>query len=445
VHKLSFSIYRSVFVSGILIVLTALLPGCSPVGESVPGTDEVERSIDATDSATIDAARVARVHDDLIAIDTHIDIPEVFATSEFDPGVINQDRQVDLPRMRDGGLHVGFFVVYMPQTQRNEENYATAVQQARAKFDSIHRMTNDMYPEQIELAYSVDDVLRIRNEGKLVAMIGIENGYGIGPDLSLLQEYADLGARYITLAHIGHNDIADSSMPRADLNDSEQEHGGISAFGRKVVAKMNRVGIAVDVSHISRDAMLQATSLSEAAVMASHSGVSAIFDHPRNLDDRQLLALQENGGVIQLVAFDSYLRAVPEEKKLALGRLYEELGIGGPREVRTLQPEMRGRYDSKVAEIHKRWPRASVSTLIDHLDHAVRTIGVDHVGLSSDFQGGGGIDGWDDASQTMNVTAELLRRGYSEDEVRKIWGGNLLRVMRDVEQVALSYSVSKIE
>ncbi len=380
-------------------------------------------------------ARARAIHDRVINLDTHVDIPFDFATEKVDPGV-RGDRQVDLPKMVEGGLDAAFFIVYVPQTERTPENYAKAKEQALTKFRAIHRMTDEMYPDRIGLAYSAADVERIHASGKLVAAIGIENGYAIGKDLGLLAEYHRLGARYMTLAHNGHNDIADSAQPREDLGDSEAEHGGLSEFGRRVVAEMNRLGIMVDVSHISKAAMLEAARISKAPVIASHSAVRALADHPRNLDDEQLLALKENGGVIQVVALGSFVKEDPPEKRAAIEKLREEMGITTERAFEALSDEERAEYRRRRAEIEAAWPRATVKDFVDHIDYAVRLIGIDHVGISSDFDGGGGVEGWNDASETFNVTLELVRRGYGEDEIRKLWGGNLLRVWREVERVA---------
>jgi len=295
-------------------------------------------------------------------------------------------------------------------------------------------MTEEMYPDEIELAYSADDVERIHASGKLVAMIGIENGYVIGQDASLLEKYHELGARYITLAHGGHNDIADSATPRE--NEPESEHDGLSEFGEEVVAEMNRLGIMVDVSHIAKQAMLDAAAASQAPVIASHSSTVTINPHPRNMDDEQLLALRDNGGVMQTVALGSFVKAPPPEKQEAVAALREEMGIEGRAGVRNLSDELRADYDRRMAELDEQWPPANVQDFVDHIDHAVGLIGLDHVGISSDFDGGGGIVGWNDASETFNVTLELVRRGYSEEEITQLWGGNLLRVLRDVERVA---------
>ncbi len=379
-------------------------------------------------------AKAKGIHENLLTIDTHDDIPLTFASEEVDPGV-RGDRQMDLPKMIEGGLDAGFFIVFVGQTERTPENYAKAKEDAMTKFNAIHRMTEEMYPDKIELAYTADDVVRINNSGKLVACIGIENGYVVGKDLSLLKKYHDLGARYITLAHNGHNDICDSANPREQLGDSESEHNGVSEFGKKVIAEMNRLGIMVDVSHISKKSMLDAVSLSKAPVIASHSSTRALCDVSRNMDDEQLQALKANGGVMQTVALGNFVKN-PPEKQTAMEALFEELGVRGRRAIRQLSDEKQAVYRKRRDEIDEKWPPATVQDFVDHIDHAVKLIGIDHVGISSDFDGGGGIEGWKDASETFNVTLELVRRGYSEEEITKIWGGNLLRVWREVERVA---------
>jgi membrane dipeptidase len=250
-----------------------------------------------------------------------------------------------------------------------------------------------MYPNRCELATSPGEVERIAKTGKRVIMIGIENGFAIGKDLSNVERFYNLGARYITLSHNGHNDICDSCNPRKKLGDKETEHNGLSEFGKKVVAEMNRLGIIADVSHISVESFYDLINVSKAPIIASHSGCRALAEHSRNLDDEQLKALAQNGGVIQVVALGGFLK------------------LGSP-------------------------PPADVKIYVDHIDHAVKVAGIEHVGIGTDFDGGGGIAGFNDHSEALNVTIELVRRGYSEEDISKIWGANFLRVWREVEKVA---------
>ena len=375
-------------------------------------------------------ARAQAIHERVMTIDSHQDIPLNFATDAVDP--LNAARQVNLQNMRAGGLDVGFFIVYVGQTERTAANYAQAQLDAMTKFNAIHRMTGTMYPDLIELAYTADDVERIHASGKLVAAIGIENGYVIGTDLSLLQRYHELGARYVTLAHSGHNDIADSAQPRPQLGDEASEHGGISAFGERVIAEMNRLGIMVDVSHISRAAALDAIRVSAAPVIASHSNARALTDHYRNMDDETLLALADNGGVLQTTALAAFVKQLTPEQGHQTRALLADYGIERISGWWSLTEAQRAQIKARLSDIGY----ANVSDFIDHVDHAVNLIGIDHVGISSDFDGGGGVVGWFDAGETFNVTLELVRRGYSEEDIRKLWGGNLLRVWREVESLA---------
>lgn len=407
---------------GHLLLPLAIL-GC------VGGESAADAALTA-DEAELEA-RARAIHERVLTIDTHDDIPFDFATPDVDP--LDADRQVNLQKMEAGGLDAGFFIVYVGQTERTPENYERAKADAMMKFEAIHRMTEEMYPERIELAYTADDVVRINGEGKLVAAIGIENGYVIGRDLSLLERYHERGARYVTLAHGGHNDIADSATPRDDLGDEEEEHGGVSEFGERVIAEMNRLGILVDVSHISKQASLDAMRLSRVPVIASHSSVRELADHPRNMDDEQLRALAENGGVIQIVALDRYVKDPAPGREEAVTALREELGIEG---FSSMTDEQREAFRAGMARIDEEYPPATVSDFVDHIDYAVDLIGIDHVGIASDFDGGGGVVGWDDASETFNVTLELVRRGYAEEEIRKIWGENTLRIWRAAEDVA---------
>jgi membrane dipeptidase len=377
--------------------------------------------------------RARRIHGSVITIDTHDDIPFNYATDEVNP-CTGTRMQVDVPKMREGGLDVGFFVVYMGQAEPTPENTERAKQQAMTKFDAIRRMTYELCPDRIELAYSAADVERIHGRGRLVAAIGIENGFAIGEDISLLEKYHGLGARYMTLTHNGHNAIGDSWTP--GRWESGFRWNGLSPFGERVVAEMNRLGIMVDISHVSKATMLHAARITNAPLMASHSSVRAIATTERNMDDEMMRALAATGGVMQIVALGSFVKDVPAERATALASLREEFGIGAGRRPQDLDGIERARYDARAAAVEARWPSATLADFVDHIDYAVRLIGIDHVGISSDFDGGGGVTGWNSAAETLNVTVELVRRGYSEEEIRKLWGGNLLRVWRDVEAAA---------
>jgi len=369
----------------------------------------------------------------LITIDSHDDIPLDFATPSVDPATA--DLQVNLDKMKAGGLNAGFFIVYVGQSARTDENYAKAQADGETKFAAIHRMADELYPNRIEIAYRAEDVERIAAAGKLVAAIGIENGFVLGRNLEKLDKYYELGARYVTLAHNGNNDLAGSAQPRPELGDPAGATMGVTPLGGEAIARMNRLGIMVDISHGSKQTALDAIRLSAAPVIASHSGIAGVSVHARNLDDETLRALRDDGGVVQVVAFDAYLRHQSEAELAALRALREKVGLaaGGPG---ALPPDKRAEYDGGLREIQAQWPPATVKDLVDHIDYAVKLIGVDHVGISSDFGGGGGVTGWNDAAETGNVTTELRARGYSDEDIGKIWGGNLLRVWRAVEATA---------
>jgi membrane dipeptidase len=372
----------------------------------------------ASNDALVANARA--IHERVMTIDTHIDFDPAHFTA-----ACNYTRrlvtQVNLPKMRDGGLDVAFFVVQVPQGPLTPAGYADAYRQAVEKFDAVHRLTEQIAPKEIQLALSSGDVSRIAQSGRKVAVIGIENGYPIGTDLSRVREFYRRGARYMGLAHTGHNQLADSHSGEGT---KDAPNNGVSRLGREVIAEMNRLGMVVDVSHMSRMAALQAIALSKAPVIASHSAVRALVDHNRNLDDEQLVALKTNGGVVQIVAYAGYLKAgahsgrAPIRNAVAAGTV-----AACPIEPASAKPlSVEG--------------RPGVKELVDHIDYAVKLIGVDHVGIASDFDGGGGIEGWDSAADTVNVTIELVRRGYSEDDIAKLWGRNLLRVWADVEKLA---------
>jgi len=374
---------------------------------------------------------------DPFTLDTHVDIPLDFATAAVDP--LNADLQVNLEKMASGGLSSGFFIVYVGQSARTDEGYAQAQADALTKFAAIHRMA-ELYPERIEIAYRVDDVARIAAAGKLVAAIGVENGFTLGRNAEMLDRFHELGARYVGLVHDGDNDLARSARPRPELGDPEST-SGVTELGAATIARLNRLGIMVDVSHGSKQTALDAMRLSAAPVIASHSGIAGVNTHARNMDDETLLALKADGGVVQVVAYDAYLKHQPDEQVAAVRALRERYGVTGSPNV--LPPDQRAAYDAGLQDIAIRWPPATVADLVDHIDYAVKLIGVDHVGLSSDFGGGGGVTGWSDATETRNVTAELRRRGYSDADIDKIWSGNLLRVWRAAEDTAATLAATR--
>ncbi|MGE3277764.1 MAG: dipeptidase [Vicinamibacterales bacterium] len=428
------------------VVLVAMTAACgsSPEPEATQPAPESEEAL---------VARARGIHERVITLDTHDDInpdnftPEVNYTQRL-------DTQVNLPKMVEGGLDASFFIVYVGQGPLTPEGYDAAYKTAVEKFEAIHRLTEEIAPDQIELALTADDVRRIAASGKKVALIGIENGYPIGTDISRVKEFHDRGGRYLSLAHNGHSQLSDSNTGERD---NDWKYNGLSDLGREVIAEANKWGLMIDVSHPSKASMMQTVKLSKAPIIASHSACRALCDHSRNMDDEQLLALKENGGVIQMVAFNSYVKTPPDpspERVAAIDKLREEFGLppagpggggGGRGAFAQLTEAQREEFQQKMAALDQQFPpppRATVSDFVDHIDHAVKLIGIDHVGISSDFDGGGGVEGWNDASETFNVTLELVRRGYSEEDIAKLWSGNLLRVMEQVEQVARQMQAS---
>ncbi len=396
--------------------------------------------------------RAKLIHEKVITIDTHDDINVKNFTDSINY-TQRLDSQINLPKMEEGGLDVAWLIVYTGQDSLNDEGYAKAKANAMSKFEAIHRLCEEFAPDKINLALNHEDVIRIDAAGKKVAMIGVENAYPLGTDLSNFEKYYDLGARYISLAHNGHSQFSDSNTGEAD---NKWLHNGLSELGKEAVKEMNRLGIMIDVSHPSKAAMKQMIALSKAPIIASHSSARAICDHSRNLDDEQLMLMKENGGVVQTVAFSSYLNtdkhnARNEEIKKIEKNIMDSLNTPWLErsEIRSLASDERDAYIATYMQMRKIVstktktmkglpPAVNVSDFIDHVDYMVKLIGIDHVGISSDFDGGGGIEGWSDASETFNVTLELVKRGYTEDQIAKLWGGNLMRVLDEVEAVAKS-------
>ena len=383
-----------------ILLLLGLFVACSgDSNETANSTQSAPAPAVETEEELV--ARARGIHDRVITLDTHADIntSNFTATNNYTQDL---DTQVNLPKMETGGLDVAWFIVYTGQGPLDEEGYAAAYANAIDKFDAIHRLAEEIAPDKIELAYTSADVRRIAASGKKVAMIGIENAYPIGTDMSRIEEFYDRGGRYMSLAHNGHSQFSDSQTGEAT---NDYLHGGLSQMGRQAIAEMNRLGIMIDVSHPSKDSIMQSIELSRAPVIASHSSARALTDHTRNLDDEMLYAIRDNNGVAQATAFHTYVNEA-RRSFLAEGN------------------------DNVLA------PVATVSDFIDHVDYMVELIGLDHVGISSDFDGGGGIEGWNDASETFNVTLELVRRGYTEEEIARLWSGNLLRVLDEVQRIA---------
>lgn len=373
---------------------------------------------------------VMRVHEKALTVDTHCDTPMNMQRQGFDIGKKQSTGQVDLVRMKEGGLDAMFFAAFVGQKPRTEQNYLEAWNLATEMIDSIHVQV-ERYNHLAEIAVTADDADRISRKGKRAIYIGLENGFALAKDLSRVKTFYNKGVRYITLSHSYHNDICDSSSDRA-----KPEHNGLSAFGKEVVAEMNRLGMMVDVSHISDKAFYDVIAVSKAPIIASHSSVRAIAKHDRNLTDDMLKALAKNGGVIQLCLLSEYVKdpdttTVRYQKDQEMRKVYNEKWP-------TMNDDEKAEFRRQWNDIREKHPKklATVADLIDHVDHVVKLVGVDYVGIGSDFDGGGGLSGCNDVSQFPNITRELLRRGYSEEDIIKIWGGNFFRVFREVEKFA---------
>ncbi|MBL7067497.1 MAG: dipeptidase [Candidatus Marinimicrobia bacterium] len=377
--------------------------------------------------------RADRIHRQVLTLDSHTDTPMDMLRWDAD---ISQnldgspwDGKVDLPRMKEGELDAVFFAAWVGQGPRTPEGNRTANEKVSRTIQAIHNAI-EANSDRAELALTADDAQRIAKSGKHAIYIGIENGYAIGKDLNSIKTFYDMGARYITLCHIKNNDICDSS------NDTT-EHGGLSPFGEKVVHEMNRLGMIVDISHVSDDAFYDVLKISKSPIIASHSCSRAICDNPRNLNDDMLCALAKNGGVIQVAIYTDYIKTPepnPERDaaEKALDEKYPNYDAMTSEQQKSVLLEW---YD-----LNRKYPRklANVADFVDHIDHIVNLIGIDHVGIGTDFDGGGELIGLRDVSQMPNITRELLKRAYSKKDIGKIWGLNFLRVFREVEKVAVT-------
>jgi membrane dipeptidase len=375
--------------------------------------------------------KATRIHAEVLTVDTHVDTPMKLLRPDFDIGERHDPRKssskVDLPRMKEGGLDAVFFAVYIGQGPRTPMGNSKAKERAIRTFEAIHE-TIKAHSKKAELALIPNDAYRIEKAGKRAIYIGIENGYPIGNDLSHIRQYYGLGARYITLCHSQNNDICDSSTDKP-------EHHGLSTFGKNVVAEMNRLGMLIDVSHISDDAFYDVLEASKAPVIASHSCARALCDHPRNLNDNMLKKMAENDGVIQICVLSSYVKkSAPNPEREAAMKAFRQKY----RKLRGLSEKQEQDAQKERRALDKKYPRrlATVSDVVDHIDHIVRVAGIDHVGIGTDFDGGAGLEGCYDVSELGNITVELVRRGYLEEQIRKIWGGNFMRVFRKAIEVA---------
>ena len=375
--------------------------------------------------------RARKIHEKVLTVDSHTDTPLWFARGEFNLAERHNAREhgsrVDFPRMKEGGLDAVFFAVFLGQRERTTEGNQEAFERAERIFDSVHAVVK-RNPGLAGIALAPLDAYQLEKEGKRAIFIGIENGYPLGNDLSLVKHFYDRGARYITLCHTRNNDICDSST-------DSTEHNGLSNFGREVVKEMNRIGMMVDVSHASDQSFYDVIELSSAPIIASHSSARAVCDHPRNLTDDMLKALAENGGVAQVCNLSDYVKEMPPNPQRDSARAVLREKYRG---FENLTDEEMKQARKEWYEVNRKYPRnlATVQDYVDHIDHMVDVAGIDHVGIGTDFDGGGGVEGCYDVSEMPNITIELVKRGYTEEDIEKIWGGNLMRVMKEVQEKA---------
>ncbi|MEM8492907.1 MAG: dipeptidase [Pseudomonadota bacterium] len=416
------------YFTGLLFV--GWLTGCS----SDSGLDEtnVTQGEDLTEKAL-------QIHDRVLTLDSHADTPLRMIEPGFDMAERHDPDEsgskVDYPRMKEGGLDAIFFAAFVAQDIRDDEGHSRAKALGLQMLDTVIAST-EKNSDIVGLALTPEDAYELEKEGKRAIYLAIENGYPIGGDLANVELFYDKGVRYITIVHSSNNDLADSAT-----DPEGPEHEGISPFGEEVVKEMNRLGIMVDVSHGSDDVFWDAVAISEAPIIATHSNARAVTDHKRNMSDEMLRKLAENGGVVQLTMLSDYLRDAPEnpERDAAMAELRDSR-----KPASEMTQEDRDAMRAKFSEINERFPNppATVQQAVDHIDHIVEIAGIDHVGIGCDFDGGGGIDGVYDASEVMNITIELVRRGYTEEQIQKIWSGNLMRVFDEVQAVATRLQAS---
>lgn len=372
--------------------------------------------------------KVMEVHEHALTVDTHCDTPMALLDEGFDISQRNSAPQsrVDFPRMKEGGLDAIFFAAFTSQRERTPENTETAYNMANQMIDLTYKVCSE-HSDLAEVATKPEDIVRLEKLGKRAIYIGMENGFPVGTDIKRVEEFYKKGVRYITLCHSSNNDICDSSTDRKG-----PEHDGLSDFGKEVVKEMNRLGMMIDVSHISDKSFYDVIKLSKAPVIASHSSVRAIAHHNRNMTDDMIKMLAAKGGVIQICLLDDYVKdpdttSERYRKETELRNIYysqwDKLSDGQKAAARKEFRSLDEKYPKELP---------TVADYVDHIDHVKNLAGIDYVGIGSDFDGGGGLKDCADVSEFPNITKEMLKRGYTEEEIDKVWGGNFLRVFKEV-------------
>lgn len=410
---------RTAALCGPVVVLAA----CGPPPQASPTTAT------AGDPAL-------QIHHAALTIDTHIDIRPDFNAPGNDAGHETVD-QLDLPKLERGDLDVATLALFAESHRRSAENLAAARAEVEGKLAAIHAFVA-AHPDRLELARTSDDLVRIAGAGKHAILLSFLNAFWLRDDLGDLPALHRDGVRVFGFAHIGNNPFAYSSRPSVALGDDPSEHGGLTPLGERAVDELNRLGVVIDVSQLTPAGVFQILARSRAPVIASHSAVKARVNAPRNLGDDELQAIAAKGGVVHIVAFAAWLRKSDEAtagyQREVLAPF--DLTAADDPQSRLDAPAYQRYQDAYTAYSRHAWRNASLADYVDAIDYAVRLIGIDHVGLSSDFNHGGGVTGFAHVGEAPNVTRELLRRGYTEPQIRKLWGENFVRVLREVERVA---------
>ncbi len=379
-------------------------------------------------------AKATAIQSRIFTVDTHIDTPTASLrrkgwelTQRHD--VATDFSQCDFPRMKEGGLKSAFFAVFLSQGTRTPEGLIAA-RDSTLKIFMFTRTALARYPNECELALTADDGPRIAATGKRAIYLSIENGYAIGKDITLVKTYYTLGARMMGITHFANNDLGDSATDAKG-----KEWGGLSPLGKDVVAECNRLGIIVDASHSADSVLDDLISLSKTPIILSHSGCKAVYNHARNVTDEQLRKLAASGGVIQMNTLSAYLIPTPPnpQKNEAMGKLMAKFGSFGD-----MSDEQLGDALMQMHKLQHDFPdkKGTIDDFMTHLLHAIEVARIDHVGIGSDMDGGGGLIGLEDVSDYTKITLELLKHGYPEEDIAKVWGGNMLRLMKTAEDYA---------
>jgi membrane dipeptidase len=374
------------------------------------------------------AASARKIHEGLLTLDTHLDTPANFGRPGWDildrHDAVKDGSQIDYPRMVEGGLDGGFFAIYTPQGARTPEATRAARDAALIRGVEIREMVA-RHGDKFGLALKADDAAKIAAQGKRVVFMSVENSYPMDGDVTLLSSFYAMGVRISGLAHFKNNDMADSATDKPEWH-------GLSPLGKQFVAEANRLGVVLDGSHSSDEVLDQLIALSKTPVILTHSGCKAVFDHPRNVDDARIKALADSGGVIQVDAYSSYLIDTPKvpEREAAMAALMAKVGARNK-----MTEEQRAAFMAERNAIDAKWPvkKATFEDFMNHLNHALKVAGVDHVGIGIDFDGGGGVTGLNDASDYWKISQALLAEGYTKADLEKIWSGNVLRLLRAAE------------